>query len=244
MSERHPFGRPLLLDFYCCGGGASAGFSRAGFHVLGVDLAPQPRYPFGFHQGSAFRALDALLAGGAVRFGDAAHGTYDVTLEDVAAVVGSPPCQAHTDLRHRTGLTYLDLIPGTRERFVATGLPWIIENVEGAPLRDPLLLCGTMFGLGAACRDGMRRQLWRHRLFESNVPLAAPSRCAHAGQPVGVYGHSGGTSLRGYKGRVQECRDALGIDWLPQAGLAQALPPVYTQHLGRQLLAAVARAAA
>jgi DNA (cytosine-5)-methyltransferase 1 len=113
--------------------------------------------------------------------------------------------------------------------------------VEDAPLIDPLLLCGTMFGLSATGRDGLRRQLWRHRLFESNVPLSAPAACAHAGQPVGVYGHSGGTSARGYKGTVAECREALGIDWLPGKALAQAIPPAYTEYLGAQLLTGIRR---
>jgi DNA (cytosine-5)-methyltransferase 1 len=231
--------RPLLLDFYCCGGGASRGYAEAGFTVLGVDNAPQPRYPYPFHLGSAIAALDDLLAGRALTFRLPGGGAGSVTLDAVSAVVGSPPCQAHTDLRHRTGLAYEDWIDRTRDRFTATGLPWIIENVEGAPLRDPLLLCGTSFGLSARCRDGITRQLWRHRLFESNVPLTAPGPCVHRGQPVGVYGHARGTSKRGYKGLVGECREALGIDWLPQSGLAQAIPPAYTRHLGGQLLTAV-----
>jgi DNA (cytosine-5)-methyltransferase 1 len=234
---------PLLLDFYCCGGGASRGYAEAGFRVLGVDAVPQPRYPYGFHLGSAITALDDLLAGRAVTFRLPGGGAEAVTLDRVTALAGSPPCQGHTDLRHRTGLVYEDYIDRTRDRFTASGLPWIIENVEGAPLRDPLILCGTHFGLSALCRDGVRRDLWRHRLFESNVPLTAPGPCEHRGQPVGVYGHSGGKSLRGYKGLVSECREAMGIDWLPGKALAQAIPPAFARHLGGQLLTAVRESA-
>ncbi len=225
---------PVLIDFYCCGGGASQGYADAGFNVYGVDNEPQPRYPFPFLQRSALDVLDDLFAGLDVSFPGTA-----LRLSDVAAFAGSPPCQAHTSLRHRTGKTYLDLIPDTRSRFQASGKPWIIENVVGAPLVNPVRLCGTMFDLGATCRDGVYRQLRRHRLFESNVPLSAPAECIHEGQAIGVYGNGGGGQMRGYKGFIEESREALGIDWLPQKALAQALPPAYTEHLGRQLLAAL-----
>ncbi len=230
---------PVLIDFFCCGGGASKGYADAGFSVYGVDNAPQPHYPYPFRRESALDVLDDLLAGRAVYFVGREDSRW-ITLDDVAAFVGSPPCQGHTSLRHRTGKTYLDLIPDTRERFQASGKPWIIENVVGAPLVDPVRLCGTMFDLGATCLDGVYRQLRRHRLFESNAPISAPRPCAHEGQPVGVYGHGGNSAnQRGYSGVFSERKEALGIDWLPSKALSQALPPAYTEHLGRQLLAAL-----
>ncbi len=157
-----------LLDLFCCAGGAGAGYARAGFTVTGVDVEPQRRYPFAFLQ------RDVLtLSAGWIR-------------DNFDAVHASPPCQGYSTMRHAPRTTGAPLlIDETRALLEATGLPWIIENVAGArwAMRDPVTLCGTMFGLGA-----IGHELRRHRLFESNVSLFVPP-CAHTSGPVvGVYG--------------------------------------------------------
>jgi DNA (cytosine-5)-methyltransferase 1 len=192
------------------------GYHRAGFEVVGVDINPQPNYPFEFHQ------ADALIW----------------PLEGFDAIHASPPCQAFSDLRHRTDGEYPDLVAATRERLLLTGVPYVIENVEGAPLINPVRLCGSAFGLGA---NG--RQLRRHRLFESNVPIMVPS-CQHRGQPVGVYGTGGGGQMtRGYKGTPEEYREAMEIDWATRAEIAQAIPPIYAEFIGGYLMSALKRLA-
>lgn len=216
--------KPILLDLFCKAGGAGTGYARAGFEVIGVDIEPQPHYPFAFYQGDALKVV--------------AWGAFD-------AVHASPPCKVHTSLRAFSASHHVDLIPATRAALSETGLPYVIENVPGAPLLNPLVLCGSMFP------DLMVR---RHRLFESNVALAGPL-CDHAGQVarspgfmvarydsgvrkdhwspvVGVYG--GGQGLG--PGEVPLWRKAMGIDWMTRDELAQAIPPAYTEHIGRQLI--------
>jgi DNA (cytosine-5)-methyltransferase 1 len=206
--------KPRLLDLFCGAGGAGMGYHRAGFEVVGVDINSQPNYPFEFHQ------ADALIW----------------PLEGFDAIHASPPCQAFSDLRHRTDGEYPDLVAATRERLLLTGVPYVIENVEGAPLINPVRLCGSAFGLGA---NG--RQLRRHRLFESNVPIMVPS-CQHRGQPVGVYGTGGGGQMtRGYKGTPEEYREAMEIDWATRAEIAQAIPPIYAEFIGGYLMGALKR---
>jgi DNA (cytosine-5)-methyltransferase 1 len=221
--------RRRALDLFCKAGGASAGYHRAGFDVVGVDIAPQPRYPFEFVRGDALEVGAELLA----------SGRFDV-------VVGSPPCHDHGRFRamwpeHGTGW----LVAATRHLFERSGLPWVIENVPGAPLRDPLVLCGSMFGLGTTCSDGVHRQLRRHRLFESSLTLAAPGPCDHTDASVGVYGHGGGgTAPRGeYNGAKAERVAAMGIDWMTNIELAQAIPPAYTEWVGSRLMATLEVAA-
>jgi DNA (cytosine-5)-methyltransferase 1 len=135
-------------------------------------------------------------------------------------------------------------VAATRAALVATGLPWIIENVPGAPLRDPIVLCGSMFGLAADCRDGARRELRRHSLFECLPRLTAPPHPRHTrrDEPVGVYGHGGGGKWRargGYMAVQSEAEAALGVTGMTMHGLAQAIPPAYTEHLGSQLAARI-----
>jgi len=204
------------------------GYHRAGFTVTGVDIEWQPHYPFGFVLADA---LEYLVE----------HGhRYD-------AIHASPPCQDHSSLRsvsgdHGSG----HLLDATRAALVSSGRPWIMENVPGAPMPAAVMLCGSMFGLGAMCRDGVWRQLRRHRLFEHHpdVPAWPPYTCDHRGQPVGVYGNggSGGPMAdrrprRGYQAIRSEAATALGVDWMSKAGQSQAIPPAYTEHLGAQLLA-------
>ncbi|MET9816551.1 SAM-dependent methyltransferase [Streptomyces sp. NPDC006355] len=211
-----------IADFCSKEGGASLGYYLAGFDVVGFDREPQPRYPFPFVQ-TDLRDVDPEWLG-----------------QNFDAAAGSPPCWAHTDLKHRTGLEYEDFIPETRELFEASGLPYALENVEGAPLLSPLKLCGTMF-------DGLRVQ--RHRLFESNVPLSAPRPCPKR-HPL----HFTHDKRKAHYGRLDEwsafvtvtgggncskaaAEDAMGIPagWMSKDGLNQAIPPAYTKWIGQQL---------
>lgn len=229
--------RPRLLDLFCCEGGAGAGYHAAGFDVVGVDIRRRDRYPFEFHRADALE----FLADQGDRF-DAVH--------------ASPPCQIHTHATHRnqgartlelfTVTRHVDLVPQTREMLNAVGRPWVIENVPGARLTDPVTLCGSMFDLGVACRDGWR-QLRRHRDFESPVPLLPPGPCRHTGPAVSVYGHGGYVDpqpRKGYTATLAEALIVMGTPWMTLRGVAEAIPPAYTEWLGVQLRDALDWAAA
>lgn len=210
--------KPRLLDIGCGAGGGAMGYHRVGFEVVGLDIRPQPNYPFEFYEADALHVLanDELWVG---EF-DAIHASW--------------PCQFASDLRHRTGREYPDLVTPGRELMRIYEAPYVIENVPGAPLENPITLCGSSFGLGA---NG--RQLRRHRLFECSFPVMAPP-CQHRGQPIGVYGTGGGGQMtRGYKGTPEEYREAMGIDWATRAEIAQAIPPAYTEFVGAFLLTEV-----
>lgn len=216
-----------LLDLFCGIGGCSVGYARAGFDVTGVDIAPQGHYPY-----MALVQDDALTV---LRDCDFLSG-FD-------AIHASPPCQRYSVTGARWGRReHPDLVGPVRELLIASGKPWVIENVVGAPLENPTVLCGSMFGLGFGDRI-----LKRHRLFETNFSLVAPpDDCA--GKPaVGVYG-TGGAWTRtaagggGVKVSGKDAAATLGIDWTThQAGLAQAIPPAYTERIGGQLLAHIER---
>jgi DNA (cytosine-5)-methyltransferase 1 len=213
--------RPRLLDLFCGAGGAAAGYARAGFEVVGVDLAPQPHYPY------AFIRADAL---------EVEFGGFD-------AIHASPPCQHYSRLRHLTWLRdreTWDSVPPTLERLERSGLPWVLENVEGAPV-DGISLCGTMFGLVDAAGD----PIYRHRRFASSEFMLAPGHPAHARARVRRGKNASGTS-RINDGTVVAWRTGgalMGIDWMTQDELAQSVPPAYTEWLGARLLEAVARVA-
>lgn len=202
---------PRILDLFSGQGGAAVGYYRAGFDVVGVDIKAQPRYPKELHRGDALEYL-------------AKHG------DDFDAIHASPPCQRYTNARKINGREHPDLIAEVRSLLQETGLPYVIENVPGAPLHDPAELCGAMFGLGT----------YRHRLFESNVPLDVPehpehvARTAKMGRPPkpGEFMHVVGN----FSG-VAAAKRAMGIDWMTRDGLREAIPPAYTEYIGKQLLA-------
>lgn len=221
----------MILDGFCKAGGAARGYADAGFRVIGVDVEPQPNYPYEFVQADLLVFLERLLAGGTWEW--LGLGVFD-------AVHASPPCQGYsTQTADRT--KHPRLIEPVRELLRATGLPYVIENVEGArrELIDPVRLCGSSFGL----------DLRRHRYFESNVEFDVPP-CDHAWQTprfqsldrsmvvagrlasvVGVHGHIN------YIGEFELRCKAMGIDWMTNAELVEAIPPAYTHHLGTQLAA-------
>ena len=212
--------RPKLLDLFCCAGGAAKGYEQAGFDPVGVDIIPQPNYPFPFIQADALKLDQKFLL-------------------SFAAIHASPPCQSYSVLAKRTGngASWPRLIEPVRKMLVRSGLPYIIENVVGAPLLNPIQLCGTMF-------PGLR--VLRHRLFETNFEIVPPphpphpkvhtrdKRKAHFGKTdewkdyVQVTG--GGNCS------VAAARQAMGIDWMTKGELNEAIPPAYTRFIGRELM--------
>lgn len=229
-------GKPKLLDLFACAGGAAMGYLRAGFDVYCVDIDPQPNNPFPFHQGDALKVLRKLIDGGQIVF--RSRGTVWLerySLADFAAIHASPPCQGYTAMNHGNHADWPKLIEPVRELLEQTGLPFIIENVQGAPIRRDLILCGEMFGLGVI----------RHRYFELGGWAAIhPPHVKHRGRVAGwrhgvyydgpyvaPYGNGGG------KGTVEQWQQGLGIDWTSdRRELAEALPPAYTEFIGSQLI--------
>lgn len=185
------------------------GYRQAGFDVVGVDLKRQAHYPFDFHQ------ADAL--------------TFPTDGFD--AIHASPPCQRWSKATGTRGkpLDHPDFVATIRARLIDSGVPFVIENVPKAPLREDLLLCGSMFDL----------RVVRHRIFESNVPLPQPAHGTHHADYVTVAGHTGGSSKRdgaiGF-GSTDDWREAMGIGWMVGRELAEAIPPAYTEFIGRQLM--------
>jgi len=207
-----------LLDLYCKAGGGSMGYHRAGFEVTGIDIKNQKRYPFKFIQADALEIMQDL--------------DYLRSFDVIAA---SPPCQTHSATKHLRNAQgkstdKVDLIPQTRAALIESGKPYVMENVPGAPLINPVQLCGSSWGL----------KVRRHRLFESNVKLE-PSVCKHKeqGKPVGIYGSmrdeipGGGHTAK----TIEQAKEAMGIDWMIWGELVESLPPVYTEYLGKQVMA-------
>lgn len=201
--------KPKALDLFCCAGGAAMGLHQAGYEVMGMDIRPQPRYPFRFIQADAM-AID--WAG------------YDL-------IWASPPCQEYSALHALyPDREYPDLIAPVRKRLIATGTPWIMENVPGAPMHYYITLCGSMFGL----------RTYRHRRFETSVLLFQPPHpkhtvktstkkrraCWDAGLHISVTGDVGT-----YVGRL-----AMGIDWMTGDELSQAIPPAYSRFLAERIM--------
>ena len=209
---------PWLLDLFCCAGGAGVGYYRAGFNVVGVDIEPQPGYPFTFVQADALDVLRGQIA--------------SLGIESFAVVHASPPCQHYSNAQRIRDYAHPDLIGPTRELLAPLGKPYIIENVMGA--RDemvaPVMLCGAMFP---------ELRVYRHRLFESNVTLSVPNHPRHThkqtkmgrppveGEFIHVVGNFAG---------VAYARTAMDIPWMARDELREAIPPAYTEYLGRQLI--------
>jgi len=212
--------RLRLLDLFCGGGGAAKGYVDAGFDVTGVDIVFQRHYPFRFIQCDALEYV-------------AKHGhEYD-------SIHASPPCQAYSATRYipnRRDIARVDLVAQTRVALEATGRLWVIENVVGSPLRSPLLLCGTMFGL----------LVYRHRLFESPLLLFGMAHPVHrvrikSGRLAHYQGQPGRmVTVAGHMFSARAAATAMGIDWMTRDELAQAIPPAYTRLIGTQLLRALA----
>jgi DNA (cytosine-5)-methyltransferase 1 len=202
--------RPRLLDLFCGAGGAAMGYHRAGFDVVGVDIKPQPHYPFEFHQADAM--------------------TYP--LDSFNAIHASPPCQDHMETPHRKHGTGW-MLEQTRRRLKNQSAPWVIENVPNrrAPhMRADYAICGCMVGLP------LRRVRW----FETSwggFELHPTHR--HDGPVVSVVGHGTPTWVRsklGYNPTITHYREAMGIDWMNRDELSQAIPPAYTEWIGTRLL--------
>jgi len=205
--------QPRLLDLFCGAGGATKGYQRAGFYVVGVDIKPQPHYcGEDFVQTDALRFLDEFVV----------ENMFD-------AIHASPPCQAFTKARKLQGNAHPNLIEAVRARLVAAGVPWVIENVEGAPLRNPALLCGTMFGL----------RVYRHRLFETSFPVPFQMHPAHHRQQVkmGRPVQEGDViQVVGNFSGADYARRAMDTPWMSKNEMREAIPPAYTEWIGKELL--------
>lgn len=233
--------KPRLLDLFCGAGGAAMGYHRAGFEVVGVDINRQPHYPFEFHQADAMEFMEALVYGDGVA---SDQGRLSLSMFD--AIHASPPCQAYSNTRNLwPGAEYAsrhpDLLGPIRDKLVASGVPYVIENVEGSPIRAAIMLCGTMFDLN----------IKKHRWFETSFDvLMAPASC---GDHRNLYNPwKGAPGVR----TADRYREAQGTPWIPGEGGASrktairtgadcsdAIPPAYTEWIGKQLLAAIEVAA-
>lgn len=202
-----------LLDLYCCGGGASLGYEQAGFEVTGIDIEPQPKYKGNFIQSDAIEYLKSHWQ------------EYD-------AIHASPPCQAYStaSMQFRiNGKEYIDLINDTRVELIKTGKPYIIENAPGAPLINPVIFCGTMFGM----------RTYRHRLFESNLKISTPPHKNHTFKNTKMGRRPVDDEFIQYVGHfsgVKKVQEMTGLHHLGQYELAQSIPPQYTKHIGEQLI--------
>ena len=205
-----------LLDLFCGAGGATKGYQKAGFMVTGIDVKHGKRY----------------VGDGYIR-GDVRDYLNNEFLSQFDVIHASPPCQTHSATKHLRnaqgkGTSKIDLIPETRAALMASGKPYVIENVPGAPLINPIQLCGSYFHL----------KVRRHRLFESNQNIVGTS-CDHKaqGKPVGIYGSmrdeipNGGHTAK----TMQEANEAMGIDWMIWSELVESIPPAYTEFIGIQL---------
>ena len=211
---------PKVLDLFCGAGGASKGYALAGYKVTGIDIKHGKRYPFTYMRKDVMTLTPEDLQG------------FDL-------IHASPPCQTYSatkHLRNAQGKTTskLDLVEPVRELLIASGIPYVIENVEGAPLIDPVQLCGSAFGL----------MVRRHRLFESSMELKGTG-CNHReqGKPVGIYGSmrdeipGGGHTAK----TMEQAYEAMGINWMIWGELVEAIPPAYTHYIGQQIMSTYAK---
>jgi DNA (cytosine-5)-methyltransferase 1 len=226
--------RRVLWDLFCCEGGAAMGYHRAGFDVIGVDIVDQPNYPFRFVRADALTLLQRLVDGL----------SWESIQPSVAAIHASPPCQSYSTMSNRHGSAEPELIAAVRELLVQTRVPWVLENVVGARrhMESPLMLHGGHFGLN----------VYRPRLFESNVLLMSPAPASPPKDAVAVYGRredrrllwkrTDGSELRAAS--LEEAREAMGMPWASWNGCREAIPPAYTEFIGWQLRTHVEASAA
>lgn len=205
--------RPVLYDLGCGAGGIATGYDTAGWRVIGFDIAPQPRYPFEFHQ------ADALA----------------VDLSGADALHASMPCERWAlASRYTSGARWPDLITPLRPRLNGSGKPWVMENVPGAPVRPDVALCGCFFGL-----EVPGGQLLRERWFECSFPVVAelPEHDHHA-PAISIAGHGTPAWQRRITGHVPVAvwRQVMGVGWTTRAELAQAVPPAYGLFMGTLLM--------
>lgn len=229
-----------MVDLFCGAGGASFGYHRAGFNVIGVDIDPQPNYPFEFVQADALEFIEGLLMNTRM---NVLENALWLAGTKIVAIHASPPCQAYTTLQKQSGIEYPQLIEPVRELLKRTQLPYVIENVPGAPLEDPITLCGTMFP---------KLRVIRHRKFETNFPVFTPEHHEHPlvhtfDKRKRQYGQTdewkdfvqvtgGGNCSK------EAAADALGITWMTEKHeLNESIPPAYTYHLGKLLLLELGR---
>jgi len=208
-----------LLDLFCGAGGASQGYADAGFEVTGIDVKHGKRYPFTYIRGDVRDYLNPEF------------------LQQFDVIAASPPCQTFSATKHLRNAqgkstSKVNMIPEVREALIASGKPYVIENVPNAPLINPVQVCGSAFDL----------KVRRHRLFESNIFLTG-SWCDHKnqGKPIGIYGsmrdeipHGGHTAKT-----MPEAHDAMGIDWMIWGELVESIPPAYTRYIGMQICDAI-----
>ena len=205
-------GAPWLLDLFCGAGGAGMGYYQAGFNVVGVDIAPQPRYPFWVIRGDALEVASRIG-----RHFDVIH--------------ASPPCQRWNKLNMTYSENHPALIAPTRQTLRRIGKPYIIENIPGArrELINPIMLCGTGFGLN----------IWRHRFFElSGFDILLVPSCQHIGAPTLISGVTRRGNERKEHG-ADQCRKDSGLVWMTRAEMDEAIPPAYTHYIGKQLMRVV-----
>jgi len=206
---------PKVLDLFCGAGGASMGYAKAGYEVVGMDIKHGKRYPFEYIRRDVMTLRPEDLEG------------FDL-------IHASPPCQTYSVTKHLRvaqgkSTSKQDLLAQVRSLLVVSEIPYVIENVKGAPLIDPVQLCGSAFGL----------KVRRHRLFESSMELRGTD-CHHKeqGKPVGIYGSmrdeipGGGHTAK----TMDEAREAMGIDWMIWGELVEAIPPAYTHYIGQQIM--------
>lgn len=225
--------KPRILDLFCGAGGAAMGYHRAGFDVVGVDIDPQPDYPYEFHQADVM-----------VQFDD---GIYEAGFGPFDAIHASPPCQGYVQFNNLNAERYGNrvehplLIGPVRQLLVASRLPWVMENVVGSTIQTSVMLCGSSFGLGVV----------RHRVFESNVLLMGPPTCQHTGTEIAVYGkldgrriwtRSDGSEVR-CASTLKQAQRAMDIDWMDWEHLKEAIPPAYAEWIGGHLINALEVAA-
>ena len=222
--------KPRLLDLFCGAGGAAMGYYRAGFEVVGVDIKTQPHYPFQFCKIDALELMDALLSGmgftGYRKVNDTESEYSVYHLKDFDAYHASPPCQLFTAMQRicKNHSVHRDFIKPIRERLNQTNKPFVIENVVGAPIRVDLLLCGSMFGLN----------IIRHRIFESNAGLPFMTLTCHHDNVYDPWHGIGGVGQR------EKLINAMHVDWeMTRPEIREAIPPAYTEYIGKFLMQAV-----